>query len=250
MTNNISPSSNPRRFTPVLFQLEEKLNSNVGILLALAAIGIACKLGALPRYGLVCHGKEYKVKIIDVSDQVIRAKQIIREATHLLLSNARPRLELNRNCPTCDYRAQCHAAAVSNDDVALMSTLTDKDRSKLATKGITTIAQLSYGYRPRRKKGQQKGGGLVRQQAATKFDARLKALAIKKEVIHVVGRPEFNHPGTPVYIDVEGIPDRKSYYLIGVRYQLGEEIIEQSYWADTEEEEREIWLNVTAHPPR
>lgn len=243
-TNNMSLPSYPCRFTPVLFQLEEKLDSNVGLLLALAAIGIACKLGALPRYGLVCYGQGYKVKTVNLCDHLIRAKQIIREATRLLTSNARPRLELNRSCPTCDYRAQCHAAAVLNDDVALMSTLTDKDRSKLATKGITTIAQLSYGYRPRRKKGPRKSGGSVERQLATKFDPRLKALAIKKNVIHVVGRPEFSHPGTPVYIDVEGIPDRRSYYLIGLRYRLGEEIVEQSYWADTDEDEREIWVSL------
>ena len=47
--------------------------------------------------------------------------------------------------------------------------------------------------------------------------------------------------GTPVYLDVEGLPDRDFYYLIGVRIGNGESAVQHSLWADTLEDEEKIW---------
>ena len=53
-----------------------------------------------------------------------------------------------------------------------------------------------------------------------KHDHKLKALAIKKGQTHVVGSPSLSFEGTPVFMDVEGMPDRDFYYLIGLRYEM------------------------------
>jgi hypothetical protein len=37
---------------------------------------------------------------------------------------------------------------------------------------------------------------------------------------------------TPVYIDVEGDPDRGYYYCIGIRFEVAGSIVQNSYWAD------------------
>jgi hypothetical protein len=50
-----------------------------------------------------------------------------------------------------------------------------------------------------------------------KYHHSLRALAIRQKKIHIVGNPEIMIEGTPVYLDVEGLPDRDFYYLIGVR---------------------------------
>ena len=39
------------------------------------------------------------------------------------------------------------------------------------------------------------------------------------------------------------MPDRDFYYLIGLRYELGENQVEHSFWADGLDGEREIWEN-------
>src|SRR5437868_2992248 len=49
-----------------------------------------------------------------------------------------------------------------------------------------------------------------------------QALAIRERKIHIVGSPELKLQGTPVYLDVEGLPDRDFYYLIGLRIGIGE----------------------------
>jgi hypothetical protein len=46
---------------------------------------------------------------------------------------------------------------------------------------------------------------------------------------------------TPIYVDVEGDPDRDFYYLIGLRVVSGSQRLRYSYWADTQDDEREMW---------
>ena len=47
--------------------------------------------------------------------------------------------------------------------------------------------------------------------------------------------------GTPVYLDVEGLPDRDFYYLIGVRLGNRDSVAQYSLWADGVDDERRIW---------
>ena len=49
-----------------------------------------------------------------------------------------------------------------------------------------------------------------------KYHYSLKALAIRAKKIHIAGRPELKVEGTPVYLDVEGLPGRDYCDLIGV----------------------------------
>ena len=96
--------------------------------------------------------------------------------------------------------------------------MTTKERAKCEEKGVTTVTQLSYGYRPRRRRRIK--STTPRQRPWVKNDHHLKALAIKKVQTHVVGCPSLSFEGTPVFMDVEGMPDRDFYYLIGLRYEM------------------------------
>jgi hypothetical protein len=69
----------------------------------------------------------------------------------------------------------------------------------------------------------------------------LRALAIRNKKIHAIDLPDLQLDGTPVYLDVEGLPDRELYYLIGVRVGNGDDAVQHSFWADDENEEKRIW---------
>jgi hypothetical protein len=86
--------------------------------------------------------------------------------------------------------------------------MTEKERKKFNSKGLFTVTQLSYTFRPRRR---SKRFTAKRE----KYHHSLKALAIRERKIHIVGSPALTIEGTPVYLDVEGIPDQDFYYLIG-----------------------------------
>jgi RNase_H superfamily len=44
-----------------------------------------------------------------------------------------------------------------------------------------------------------------------------------------------------VFLDVEGVPDRGFYYLVGIRYLHNAEHVERSFWADDRDDEGNIW---------
>ena len=88
--------------------------------------------------------------------------------------------------------------------------MTAKERARCNAKGIFSITQLSYGYRPRPRKRRPDAEGAKncgrREALMVRDDHKLKALAIKKNQIHVVGAPSLTFDGTPTFLDVEGVP--------------------------------------------
>ena len=75
----------------------------------------------------------------------------------------------------------------------------------------------------------------------SKNDNKLRALAIKKQQIHVLGVPQLTQRRTPVYFDVEGLSGGHFYYLIGMRFKVGDDWKEYSLWANTRQDECRIW---------
>ena len=94
---------------------------------------------------------------------------------------------------------------MQKNDLSLLTTLSAKERKMQNDKGIFTVLQLSYTFRSPPRSNH----------ALPKHQAALKALAIRKKQIDTLGTPSFSLLGTPVYLDVEGDPDRDFYYLIG-----------------------------------
>jgi predicted RecB family nuclease len=69
----------------------------------------------------------------------------------------------------------------------------------------------------------------------------LSALAIREKQLHIVGSPEIKIEGTPVYLDVEGLPDRGFYYLVGIRTKAGDSVVQHSLWSDSPSDEGRVW---------
>jgi predicted RecB family nuclease len=107
------------------------------------------------------------------------------------------------SCPECEFQARCRQKAEEKDDLSLLSNMSAKERKKFHTNGIFAVTQLSYTFRARRRPKRLAG-------KREKYHHSLKARAIREQKIHIVGSPELKIEGTPVYLDVEGLPDRES----------------------------------------
>src|SRR5262249_50074417 len=79
-----------------------------------------------------------------------------------------------------------------------------------------------------------------------KYHHSLRALAIRENRIHTVDLSELECEGTPVYLDVEGLPDRNFFYLIGVRVRTPEGTVQHTFWANDEDDEKRIWKEILA----
>src|SRR5262249_19980209 len=146
-----------------------------------------------------------------------------------------PQLILNKHCTECEFQLRCRQNAIEKDELTLLSSMTEKERKKYHNKGIFTVTQLSYAFRPRK----------IPKHVASKpekYHYSLKARAIRENKIHVAGKPELKIKGNPIYLDVEGIPDRDFYYLIGLRIKSNDSYVQHSFWADDESEEKQIWI--------
>src|SRR5262249_55077257 len=99
---------------------------------------------------------------------------------------------------------------------------------------IFSVTQLSYTFRARRKPKRFAA-------KSDKYSHALRALALRERKIYVAGTPALPLQGTPVYLDVEGVPDRDFYYLIGLRFRSGDAYIYTSFWANDVSEEGAMW---------
>lgn len=177
-----------------------------------------------------------KVKTSALAGEV---RKRLEKMTALLASEKPPDLVLNRHCAECEFRDRCRQKAIETDDLSLLAGMSAKERQKLRSKGIFTVTQLSYTFRPRRRPKRLRD-------KREKYHHSLKALAIREKKIHIVGSPELKIEGTPVYLDVEGLPDRDFYYLIGLRIGHGDSAVQHSLWADTVADEGKIWQEFLA----
>jgi predicted RecB family nuclease len=206
----------------------DKLMAGFDALVLSKAFGIKVGLAKII-YG--DHAATFKLRTNTVSREV---NKTIGEVAALLSAPSPPILALNRHCPVCEFRDYCRKKSVERNDLSLLPNLPLKERERLNSRGIFTVSQLSYTFRPRRR---------IKQRASRpeKYHHALKALAIREQKIHVVGSPQLRVDGTAILFDVEGDPDRNFYYLIGARVEDGQSAIHHSFWANGAADEERIW---------
>lgn len=231
---------------PLVFVPWEKPDAFDNLLAAFGALAISQITGRLPNEGTLIYGDYYCRKTLQIESHIARTRQVIDDLRATWREKKPPTLALNWHCAVCDFRPRCSGIATERDDLSLLTGMTVKERTKCAAKGISTITQLSYGYRPRRRKrtrpdAERTKKSARRNAANAKNDFKLKALAIKKSQIHVVGAQPLNFEGVPTFLDVEGMNDRDFYYLIGLRFERDGALTERSFWADRPAGERDIW---------
>ena len=150
---------------------------------------------------------------------------------HPLILRRRP---TNGHCSVCEFQQHCRDLALETDDLSLLRTIKDQEITKLNAKGIFTTTQLSYTYRPRRRRKKAK-------KPPTKHHHSLQALAIRTDTIYVAQKPGLSRRTPSVFLDIEGVPDRQFYYLIGLRICDGKDHRKLSFWADGQDDEKTIW---------
>jgi predicted RecB family nuclease len=219
---------------PIRFVFTNKLDRDDKLLLAFDAFTLSKSLGREISLGKIIHGDDHATSRVKTSALAGEIRKRIEKIVPLLASPSPPDLILNRHCVECEFQTRCHKEASQQDDLSLLSGMTWKERKKFNSKGTFTVKQLSFAFLPRRrpKKARDK---------RERYYHSLKALAIRQKKIHVAGRPELKIEGTPVFLDVEGIPDRDFYYLIGLRIRNSNSVVQHSLWADALEDEARIY---------
>ncbi len=145
-----------------------------------------------------------------------------------------PPVILNRHCPSCQFRALCIEKAETEDDLSLLDRVTPKVMQRYHKKGIFTVTQLSYTFKPRRSRKQTK-------KAPTPHKLELQALAVRTNKIYIQELPVLSRQSVELFLDIEGIPDQRCYYLFGLLvYENGGRSY-YPFWGETAQDEERIW---------
>jgi predicted RecB family nuclease len=197
------PSSAPAThhpYIPVRFIPREKLTPHDKLLLAFDALVLSAATSHAPPFGKIIHGSAYAVAKVTLDVLMESAQAVVGTIATQQANSAPPPLVLNKHCAACEFQVRCRQTALEMDDLSLLARMTDKEIKKQHRKGIFSVTQLSYTFRARRKPKRFAS-------KPTPYSHALKALAIRERKIHMAGKPDLKIHGTPVYVDVEGIPD-------------------------------------------
>jgi predicted RecB family nuclease len=220
-------------YLPVRFVCHEKLSASDKLLLAFDALALSRILGTPVRVGKIIHGSRYTAVRVPLTTLLGKAESILARIVAQQANATPPPLILNKHCSVCEFQMRCRQIAMGNDELSLLSNMSEKQRNRYHARGIFTVTQLSYTFRARK----------ASNTALPNHHHALKALAIRKNQIHFLGTMVLNAPGMSVYFDVEGDPDRDFYYLIGLRIKSADSFIQHSFWANDPSDEREMWTD-------
>ncbi len=225
----------PAEFIPIRFIFANKLGNDDKLLLGFDVFVLSASLGREIGAGKIIHGDDSTTLRAQSLALVDEVRKRIEKIVAVLSAVTPPELVLNRHCTECEFRDRCRQKAKETDDLSLLSGMSEKERARHRSKGIFTVTQLSYTFRPRRTPKRAKNPAKPHQFA-------LQALAIRENTVYIHGTPELPDCKSRVYLDIEGLPDRGSYYLIGALIVTEEGETFHSFWADSELDQATIFL--------
>jgi predicted RecB family nuclease len=188
---------NPTDFIPIRFVFANKLDKYEKLLLGFDAFLLSESLGRETRLGKIIHGADSATLRVSVSSLTGEIRARIAKIVALLSSPTPPELVLNRHCAECEFRDRCRQKAEETDDLSLLSGMSEKERARHRSKGIFTVTQLSYTFRPRRTSKRARN-------PARPHHFALQARAIRENCIYIHGSPILPDCKTKVYLDIEG----------------------------------------------
>ncbi|MCX7420000.1 MAG: TM0106 family RecB-like putative nuclease [Planctomycetia bacterium] len=224
---------------PIRFIASQKPSAHDKLLAAADALKLSESQPCAVKDAKLLYGSSFataKVKSATAKGQSRIAKESRRALNDLELIRSGavvPKLILNRHCDVCEFRRRCRTEAEKLDDLSLLRGLNPSEIESFNRRGIFTVTQLAYTFRPKsigRKMGTLK-----------KHSLPLQAMAIRDKTVYVRQKPELPQSKVRVYLDVEGIPERDHYYLIGMLVERTDGYTAFQYWAETATDEERIW---------
>jgi len=217
-------------FIPILIVTTPKISKQHRLIIAFSALLIQTLQVGCPSHGEIVCGEKLKTIKISLTNYLLQVKELVAKIN--ILASHQPSPVLCKHCQICEFHHQCMDTLKRSDHLSLFKGMKPTEMKRLNDRGIFTINQLSYTYRPRRyRKIKPK---------TKRHRFALQALAIRENKIYVRERPEIPAAMVKIYLDVEGDPDRRFYYLIGLIITTEETRKKYSFWIDSENKKQAI----------
>lgn len=182
-------------------------------------------------------GKAHRIKLEDNYKKVTKVLKVLRTWLDSSDYTDKPSLILNKHCLMCQFQEVCRKEAMKEENLTLLNRLTEKLLKKYNKRGIFTVTQLSYLFKPRKKR-YRKDVELI------KHSFELQALAIRNQKIYIEKMPDIPRKSLEIFLDIEGIPDEHFYYLFGLLICKDGTCKYYSFIAKNKFEEEEAWIQM------
>lgn len=221
-------------YEPAIFSGTNKISIENRMELSFLAFLLEKLQCTFPEKGVIIdkRGSLHRVDLTRLKEPVAAAVAEI-----LYFDKKPPRLLLNSHCTECPFTKLCKTQAVKEDNLTLLDRITPKQIFRLEKRGISTVKQLSFIYKPRRKSKRLKNPKIS-------FAPELQALAIRTEKTYVQMLPALERKPLEIFLDIEGIPDDNFFYLFGILISENGKQVYHSFWSDTAKEEELTWQRV------
>lgn len=222
-----------KNIVPLFITPFEKVTKTDKLFVTLQATFIQNEYNLLIENCKIVSGINLKQSKFKVSSFTKPIKKLMGELNRILSNKNPPVFFKNNHCQVCEFQNSCLAKLIERDDLSLLTALKPKEILQKNNRGVFSVKQLSYTFRPKKNPYQRR-----------KFLPELKALAIREDKTFILEIPKLKQVETNVYLDFEGILDRGSNYLIGVILKTNEIETEYSFWANNEDQQTEIFIEL------
>lgn len=221
-------------YLPVTFCEYRRIRKAQRILLEVLGLLLSRIQGKAATSGLIYHGRDCAATVVRFTTGLQAAEDLLDDVARMQGGQTIPKLLLNDHCQACEFRRECHSHAVKEDNLSLLRGLGEKEIKRYGRKGLFTLTQLAHTFRPRRQGKRSDRGSKQRYHA-------LQAMAVRDKTVYVLGAPEVPSGAVRIYLDMEGNPEDRFVYLVGMIVCDGDGENRYSFWADSEDQERNIF---------
>jgi predicted RecB family nuclease len=224
-------------YIPILFCENNRINKYQKLLIAYQAYVIGSVQKRMPQYAQIIYGLEKQKARVKIDKQIQQVHKIIQEIQKQQNFEAPTWIILNSHCNMCEFQVFCKDKAIEQDSLSLLSGIGSRELRQQNKKGIFTVTQYSYTFRPRKRNKRVKG-------KRTHHYGALKALAIRENKIFIYGKPELPSCEVSIYMDIEGEPEQGFDYLVGLVIVESQLTKHYSFWADDQQDEKRIFVQL------
>jgi len=217
---------------PVLISPFEKVSKSDKLFIALQAYFLKQSFFLKIEEAEVIFGKKQKKMKVILNKFTKEIKKVIADIEQISRTELSPHFYKNAHCQHCEFNLICEAKLKERDDLSLLGNMKQKEIELKNNRGIFSVKQLSYTFRPKKSPYRRR-----------KYLPELKALAIREQKVFIQKLPDLEKKETEVFYDIEGIPDRDFYYLIGVIIKKEKNKMEYSFWADDVNQQQDIFIH-------
>ena len=178
-------------------------------------------------------GRNHKIKLSNKTKILFPILNSLREWLISPPADAPPVI-LIKDCLYCQFFSSCKDIAEKNDDLSQLDRLTPKLIKRYHEKGIFTLKQLSFQFKPRRTRKRKPRENQL-------YKPELQALAIRTGNILIHDIPKLPKVPQRMFLDIEGLPDLGFHYLIGLLICNSDDDNYRYFWADTQLGEETIF---------